>query len=617
MAFGGLRALEFINAALDHGVEVTSSSYGFPLMYDLLVGTVAFKLHPNDKTHNWGRILVRLVPPSDFKRKSSEMSALRILSENPTLAQHPHIPKFHIDSAMSKFKGIFQGKDAVSRVLAELHTFLTKQSIRSMLNFPVASIESSSPAVMTLRRPSSFFDYRLWVIPRVSDYSQSNLQLDLQNCAAVNIPMAQIQAFASKPLAPIKLESFVVHLSRSQLRKPAISGVVPFNISASKASRTHCSEATTQRIGTDIQKYAHSVNNETTATLIGFSPSDIESLHSNPATLNKAISQLGALVKALNGLMEFDRMSLGNLMSRALAIATSDERSDPTGSVAEECNFLRFRLGQISEREPTVWFELLVASILSTTAEQDIRSLNPYLSGSAYKTVNSLTVVAMLASIRIGQSHRALAGLSHLVKLLRQVKGGNAPDAQKRLCQEISLQSSKVASDLTCERHFMKTSPAAVEFDPRFLVFEFTYSMMLRKSQVTLVNKFLHALKSGRSMCHQMIMGAGKTTVVAPLLAMILADGKSLVTQVVPHALLDFSRGVMREKFAAVVRKPVFTFTFSRGTPITRDLYMKLCKARDSKAIICATPTSVKSFMLKFVVSTFYAIVETLPCNES
>lgn len=102
-------------------------------------------------------------------------------------------------------------------------------------------------------------------------------------------------------------------------------------------------------------------------------------------------------------------------------------------------------------------------------------------------------------------------------------------------------------------------------------------------------------------MCHQMIMGAGKTTVVTPLLALMLADGKSLVTQVVPHALLDFSRGVMREKFAAVVRKPIFTFSFSRGTPITRDLYLKLCKARDSKAVICATPTSVKSFMLKFV----------------
>ena len=114
------------------------------------------------------------------------------------------------------------------------------------------------------------------------------------------------------------------------------------------------------------------------------------------------------------GLMEFDRMSLGNLMARALAIATSEERSDQPGSVPEECNFLRFRLGQVSEREPTVWFELLVASILSSTAESDIRSLNPYLSSAAYKTVTSLTVVAMLASIRIGQSHRALAGLSHV-----------------------------------------------------------------------------------------------------------------------------------------------------------------------------------------------------------
>ena len=626
VAFGGLRALEFINSALEHGVEVTSASYGFPLMYDLLVGTVAFKLHPNDKTHNWGRLLVRIVPPSDFKRKSAEISALRILSENPNVASHPHVPKFVIDSAMSKFKGMFQGKDAVSRVLNELHSFLTKQSIRSMLQFPVSGgLESRVEPVMTLTRPTSFFDYRLWVIPKVSDYSLDLFSLDVTNCAAVNIPLKQIQSFASKPLAPIKLDTFVTYLNRNQLRMAPVGGRVPFDLSQSKAARTHCSEATTQRIGSDVAKYAYSANNETTPTLIGFTPADIESLHSNKATLKNAVEQLSSLIKTLHGLMEFDRMSLKNLMGRALAIATSDERSDKPGSVPEECDFLRFRLGQVAECEPTVWFELLVGSILSSRAEEDIRSLNPYLSSSAYKTVNSLTVVAMLASIRIGQSHRALAGLSHLVKLLRQVKPSNSPDTQKRLCQEISLQSSKIATDLTTERHFMTVSPTAVTFDPRFLVFEFTYGLMLRKSQVILVNKFLHSLKQGKSMCHQMIMGAGKTTVgeyglcprivfpfhryltaffflaVAPLLAMILADGKSLVTQVVPHALLDFSRGVMREKFAAVVRKPVFTFNFSRGTPITRDLYMKLIKARDSKAIICATPTSVKSFMLKFV----------------
>ena len=103
---------------------------------------------------------------------------------------------------------------------------------------------------------------------------------------------------------------------------------------------------------------------------------------------------------------------------------------------------------------------------------------------------------------------------------------------------------------------------------------------------------------------HQITMGAGKTTVVTLHLALMLADDKSLVTQMVPYALLAFSRGVMREQFAAVVRKPVFTFQFDGSSPVNRELYLKLCNAQDSKkaAVICATPTSVnKSFRLKFV----------------
>ena len=41
----------------------------------------------------------------------------------------------------------------------------------------------------------------------------------------------------------------------------------------------------------------------------------------------------------------------------------------------------------------------------------------------------------------------------------------------------------------------------------------------------------------GESRVQQMIMGAGKTMVVSPLLALILADGATLVTQVhTPHS---------------------------------------------------------------------------------
>ena len=40
-------------------------------------------------------------------------------------------------------------------------------------------------------------------------------------------------------------------------------------------------------------------------------------------------------------------------------------------------------------------------------------------------------------------------------------------------------------------------------------------------------------------------MGDGKTTVIAPLLALILADGYSLVCSCMPSALLEMSRAVL------------------------------------------------------------------------
>ena len=68
-----------------------------------------------------------------------------------------------------------------------------------------------------------------------------------------------------------------------------------------------------------------------------------------------------------------------NKLSPKGIIATSEERSDKPFAIItiRETGFLKFRLGQCSECDPAVWFEPLVAAILSTDG---IRSLNPYLS---------------------------------------------------------------------------------------------------------------------------------------------------------------------------------------------------------------------------------------------
>jgi hypothetical protein len=173
------------------------------------------------------------------------------------------------------------------------------------------------------------------------------------------------------------------------------------------------------------------------------------------------------------------------------------------------------------------------------------------------------------------------------------------------LAQALRLKSSTLAAELRSARHYtLRDSAGGITLDPRFLTFEFISGFLMRKSQVELVHRFLGAIQTGgekAALCHQMIMGAGKTTMIAPLLNLVLADGETLVMQVVPSALLDFSRSVMRERFSAIFNKPIYTFQFSRQTRITGAIVTKLSHARDVKAVMMASPTSVKSFAIKFI----------------
>lgn len=398
------------------------------MLYDLLVGSVPLKIHPNDSSHNWARLLIRLLPVADYSSKKSEMSVLRLLSENEVLANHPHIPKFEIDNAVAKFKGIFQGKDAVTRLLDSLHSFLKKDDLKSLVVWPGKERQHKLTNTVALKPAQVLSPHRSWIVPRITDYSRSEFYLDVQVCRTVEIPLIQLKSFCSKPLALIKLDSFVQYLSRAECRLPVVSREMPFDLTGDRASKTHCSVKTMQRIYSDVQKYADKTNSEKVPTLVGFSFTDIEALHDDKGRLHSARKQLGQLVKILHSCMQFDRQSLKNLMKRALAICNSDERSDDRNAgIHHECQFMRYRLGQASDREPVAWFDLLVASILSTSSEQDIMAMNPFLSNSAYKTVTHLTVVAMLTAIRIGQTHRALSRLVylHLIALSVLLRGSD------------------------------------------------------------------------------------------------------------------------------------------------------------------------------------------------
>ena len=74
---------------------------------------------------------------------------------------------------------------------------------------------------------------------------------------------------------------------------------------------------------------------------------------------------------------------------------------------------------------------------------------------------------------------------------------------------KIIQHAEAVASQLTAARHYVTThnvtdtsgnsSSSIRVFDPRYLVFEFTWNILLRKKQVTTVNDLLKNMKSGTS----------------------------------------------------------------------------------------------------------------------
>ncbi len=205
---------------------------------------------------------------------------------------------------------------------------------------------------------------------------------------------------------------------------------------------------------------------------------------------------------------------------------------------------------------------------------------------------------------RVSQTNTAILQLRSILKVLAQLKQKVDPSSPlfERLIKELSALSEMAGGTIAMQRTY--TAPVQkglFSVDPRFLLFEFCHGIILRPSQVLLIRKLVQDIQEGKSVCTQMIMGAGKTTVVGPILSMLLASSKALVVEVVPPALLEFSAGVLRERFSLCIPKTVFTFTFDRYQSVTPVLLAKLEIARSTRGVIVATPSSIKSFTLKFL----------------
>lgn len=480
-------------------------------------------------------------------------------------------------------------------------------------------------------------------LPEVVDYTCSkrllrNFKVDGKN---VTFDDKDRLAFSVQPLSPIGLEQFIVFVSQTK-----ISGDMKFNVQGHPDSLSHVAQELLTRLNADVKNYQQMVNEGKQPRIVGLLDTDIASIitgdANKPRVLGDALGQISSLISSLEELREVDQSQVPDSMSFLLdhanqvtlkAGVTPATSSTPSAAPAreeekkeeqkekvhvqpsavvdpsfnEDKDRYQYLLSRFSGQYTEAWLDFVTACLLSSDARSELLKLNPFLAPGAETEILECTATFCLRLNRIGHINRCIALATHLRSLLKTFENTSPRDAEERSVQtkNVLFKSTELARALGVSRYSMGRTAGFTDddlYEPRYLVFEYLFNILLRGQQVQLLRTFIEAVRRGDSKVEQMIMGAGKTTVIGPLLALIFADGAQLVTQVVPSALLEFSRSVMRSRFTRVISKRIHTFSFDRTVKRVRNitrLFDKLDAARKTRGVVVTTPEAIKSLMLK------------------
>eukprot|EP00946_MAST-07B_sp_MAST-7B-sp1_P004019 g4019.t1 len=444
---------------------------------------------------------------------------------------------------------------------------------------------------------------------RISNYARAAHVCEPVSMGPASFSADDFNAFMTQPLSSfVDFSDYISSVDKEHGRVP---DAPPFDLSGHPDAETVNAKATMKRITDDCEYYAEKENNAKATVCVGITPQLMQAYEKrqdaaggpskdiSPAFASEAKSRLASLKSILQDALHSESARLdaatAHMLSEANSVPGTSEKA------------LRFKLLQRARLQAAITLPHLVACLVSTNAAADIRSLNPFVSKDQVERLLNATAGVVLVANRVSQLQRTIGCVDDVTKAISR-----CIDA-KKMRKEIG----GLIGNLLSKRHYGckgDTGTFTDPIDPRFLLFEYMTTFVLRKAQVYLVNTFIQRAKHGgknahgediNSMVHQMIMGAGKTTIIGPLLALMLADGKSLVTQVVPNALLTMSRNVMWGRFCNVVVKPVFTLTFDRSWPtiasVYQRMYEKMLLARQSGGIVVTTPSAIKSIVNKYV----------------
>lgn len=570
---------------------------GFLFLYELLTGTKRAHMLQQDVSRSLATLLFELT--SDKDEESLLPSIISLLCRFPHLAAR--MPKFNDDRYIKTAQINAYSDDAnpispLGRLLSEILEILQTEITNIMMDFedyPGRPISSPNTCEVPTIRDMN------WMLPHISDYSCSkrafsDISANDMIPKQLSLSYAEIENFASLPLAAINISTYASDISRSDAKLPLISGTFPFDVSKHRYAQTTVAASMLTRLERDVREYAD-MTNQTAIQRCVF----LADVYNDNGDYAASRTGLARLIDELEALRENDTSYVQS------ALPWLQQTANNVGDLKDRKR-LTYVLRRFARVESTIWLEFLFASVLSSRQYVDLSRLNPYLSRETIDVATNLLIATILHANRISHINRCIQSARDLDSTLQALQS-SGHDLHAALRQKEEL----LSRNLTMRRHYVdceslisgegKRQKIDMTYDPRFLLFEFTWSILLRKSQVTIVRDYATALERGESTVKQMIMGQGKTTVVCPLLTLMMGNGSNLIVQVVPPALLELSRAVMRSTFSSIMHKRIYTLNFDRSYDISPTIYKKLIHSAATGGVVISTPTTVKSIMLKFL----------------
>ncbi len=143
---------------------------------------------------------------------------------------------------------------------------------------------------------------------------------------------------------------------------------------------------------------------------------------------------------------------------------------------------------------------------------------------------------------------------------------------------------------------------------PEFMVFEYNAQFSLRQEQVDNLIKMTTVDAEGKfpPFLLQMIMNAGKTSVLGKLLSLMKADGYHLSILFIPRSLFDTNAVEMKEGNAAFFGQRGDVFVYNRGKqyfnlPHLRRVYNQLVETIRNRRYVMMTPETYLSMQNQYV----------------